>query len=152
MPARKQICFGYMPKTNQIVGKTYQTSLDSRIEDLKPSLACPTPTTNENQIWKFDLDRRQKVKGQHKGKKTLLSCILTLQMKEFIYEVSILIFYTFELNTDFANIKKNCNMNEFICEVSIHWRQWKSFSFLYHNIWKKIVQERFRGFRVLCQL
>ena len=31
-------------------------------------------------------------------------CILTSQMNLFIYEVSILIFYTVELNTNFANI------------------------------------------------
>ena len=37
-------------------------------------------------------------------------------MNSFIYKVSILIFYTVELNTDFANIKNKLN----ICEVSIH--------------------------------
>ena len=37
-------------------------------------------------------------------------------MNSFIYKVSILIFYTVKLNTDFANIKKNI----YICEVSIH--------------------------------
>ena len=42
-------------------------------------------------------------------------CILTSQMNSFIYKVSIVIFYTVELNTDFANIKTNWN----ICEVSI---------------------------------
>ena len=31
-------------------------------------------------------------------------CILTSQINSFIYDVSILIFYTVELNTDFANI------------------------------------------------
>ena len=41
MTARRPICFGYMPKTNQIVGKAYQTSLDGKIEDLKPGSACP---------------------------------------------------------------------------------------------------------------
>ena len=58
-----------MPKTNQIAAKAYRTSLDSKIEDLKPGSACPAPTKNEKKIRKFDLDRRQKVKGQHKGQK-----------------------------------------------------------------------------------
>ena len=47
-----------MPKTNQITGKAYQTSLDGKIEDLKSDSA---PTKNEKKIRKFDLDRRQKV-------------------------------------------------------------------------------------------
>ena len=36
-------------------------------------------------------------------------------MNSFIYEVTIVIFYTVKLNTDFANIQKNMS----ICEVSI---------------------------------
>ena len=70
MPTRRQICFGYMPKTNQIAGKkAYRTSLDSKIEDLKPVSACPKHTINDFISQKFDLDKRQKVKGQHKGQK-----------------------------------------------------------------------------------
>ena len=65
MPARQPICFGYMPKSNQIVGKAYQTTLYSKIEDLKPGSAFPAPTKNEKKTRKFDLDRRQRVKGQH---------------------------------------------------------------------------------------
>ena len=30
MPARRPICFGYMQKTNQIAGKAYRTTLDSK--------------------------------------------------------------------------------------------------------------------------
>ena len=60
MPACQPICFGYMPKTNQIAGKAYRTSLDSKIEDLKPSLACPEHTRNYFFSRKFDLDKRQK--------------------------------------------------------------------------------------------
>ena len=70
MPTRWPICFGYMPKTNQIAGKAYQTSLDSKIEDLKPGSTCPTPTKMRKQIGKFDLYRRQKDKGQHKCQKS----------------------------------------------------------------------------------
>ena len=39
-------------KTNQIVGKAYRTSLDSKIEDLKPGSTCPAPTKNEKKIGK----------------------------------------------------------------------------------------------------
>ena len=43
--ARPQpIYFGYMPKTNQIAGKAYQTSLYSKIEHLKPGSACTAHT------------------------------------------------------------------------------------------------------------
>ena len=45
---------------------------------------------------------------------SLSSCILTSQMNSFIYEVSILIFFTVELNTDYANIQK---MNSFAKSV-----------------------------------
>ena len=40
-------CFGYMPKTNQIARNAYQTSLDSKIENMKPGSACPVPKQNE---------------------------------------------------------------------------------------------------------
>ena len=42
MLAHRPICFGYMTKTNQIAGEAYRTSLDSKIEDMKPGSACPT--------------------------------------------------------------------------------------------------------------
>ena len=47
-PTRRPICFGYMPKTNQIAGTAYRTSLYCKIEDLMPGSACPAPTKNEN--------------------------------------------------------------------------------------------------------
>ena len=56
-----------MPKTNQIAGTAYRISLYCKIEDLKPGSACPAPTKNEKKIGEFDLDRRQKGKGQHKS-------------------------------------------------------------------------------------
>ena len=46
MPAHRPICFGYMPKTNQITGKAYQTSLDSKIEGLRPCSTCQSQTKN----------------------------------------------------------------------------------------------------------
>ena len=63
------ICFGYIPKANQTARKAYQTSSDSKIEDLKPGSACPAHTRNYFFPPKNDLDKRQKVKGQHKGQK-----------------------------------------------------------------------------------
>ena len=69
MSANWAIWFGYMPKTNPIAGKAYQTSLDRKIEDLKPGSACPAHTRNDFFSQKFDLNKRQKVKGQHKGQK-----------------------------------------------------------------------------------
>ena len=47
MPSNWAICFGYVPETSQIAEKADQTSLDSKIEDLKPGLACLEPTTNK---------------------------------------------------------------------------------------------------------
>ena len=49
-----------MPKTNQIEGKAYRTSLDSQIDDLKPGSAC---SAHKNFFFsrKFDLDKRSKV-------------------------------------------------------------------------------------------
>ena len=38
-----------MPETNQIVGKASWTSLDSKIEDLKPGWDCPAHTRNNFQ-------------------------------------------------------------------------------------------------------
>ena len=65
-----------MQKTNQILGKVYQTSLDGTIEDLKPDSTCQATTKKmRKKIRKFDLDRRQNAKGQHKGKKKF--CIFT---------------------------------------------------------------------------
>ena len=77
MPAHRPICFGYMPKTNHIAGKAYQTSFYRKIEHLKPGSACPAPTKNEKKRPKFYLDRRQNVKGQLKCKKKF--CILIPQ-------------------------------------------------------------------------
>ena len=56
-----------MPKTNQIARKAYRTSLDRKIEDLKPGSTCSAPTKNNKKSWPW-----QKTKGQHKGKKTVL--------------------------------------------------------------------------------
>ena len=61
MPAHQPIYFVYMPKTNQIVEKAYQTSLDSKIEKLKPGSACLAHTRNDFFSKKFGLDKRQKV-------------------------------------------------------------------------------------------
>ena len=47
MPTRRPICFENMPKTNQIGGPAYQTSLYCKIENLKPGSACQAPTKNE---------------------------------------------------------------------------------------------------------
>ena len=46
---------------DQIAGKAYRTSLYKKIEDLKPA------QLQQKNIRKFDLDRSQKGKGQHKG-------------------------------------------------------------------------------------
>ena len=83
MPASWPICFGYMPKTNPIAGNAYQTSLDSKIEDLKPGSACPAHTRNDFVSQKLDLDKRQKVKGRHKGQKPF--GILIPQDKNVVY-------------------------------------------------------------------
>ena len=71
MSANRAIWFGYMPKTNQITGKAYQTSLEHfrKIEDLKLGSACPAHTRNDFFSQKVDHNKRQKVKGQHKGQK-----------------------------------------------------------------------------------
>ena len=46
MPTSRLINFGYMPKTNLITGKAYQTSLNSKIKVLKTSSACRETTKN----------------------------------------------------------------------------------------------------------
>ena len=55
----RQICFGYIPKTNQIAGKAYQTTLYSKIEHLKPGSACPAPTKK--------IKKNKKFKGKKKA-------------------------------------------------------------------------------------
>ena len=47
-------------------------------------------------------------------------CILTSQMNSFIYKVSIHIFYTVEMHTDFANIqkKKEYLQSQYSSEIS----------------------------------
>ena len=51
---------------------------------------------------------------------SLSSVYTDFRMNSFIYEVSILIFYTVEIE---YWLRKYSKKNEFICEVSIHWRQ-----------------------------
>ena len=67
MSANRTIWFGYMPKTNRIAGKAYQTSLDRKIEDLMPGSTCPAHTRNDFFSQKFDLKKRQKVKKKVKN-------------------------------------------------------------------------------------
>ena len=54
-----------------IAGKSYPTSLYSKIKIWSPVWPAQHPKKNENKNRKFYLDRRQKVKGQHKGPKKL---------------------------------------------------------------------------------
>ena len=44
---------GYMLKTNQIAGKAYPISLESKIEDLNPGSTCPAPTKSEKKNTKI---------------------------------------------------------------------------------------------------
>ena len=58
--AKRATWFGYMPKTNQIAAKVYRTSLDRKIEDLKPGSACPA----DKKLFfsqKIDLNKRHNV-------------------------------------------------------------------------------------------
>ena len=71
MPACQPNCFGYMPKTNQIAGKAYHTSLESKIEDLNPGSACPAPTKNEkNKYENFTLIEYKRSNVNTKVKKS----------------------------------------------------------------------------------
>ena len=56
------IWFGYTTKINSIPGWAKQTSLDTKIEDLKPRLAYPASLESVFLSRKFDLNKRQKVK------------------------------------------------------------------------------------------